>query len=98
MHRFCAHCHREFTRADFVKEQSRGMEAERRASGLEGVRFLYYHCPACDFDDIFVDIHPLEGESDEEFRQRREALEAAARRVHADEVKIVVADRRLPEA
>jgi hypothetical protein len=93
MQRFCAHCHREFTREDFVKEQSRGMEAERRAYGLQGVRFLYYRCPACGFADIFVDIHPLAGESAEEFRQRRESLEAAARRVHADDVEIVVAER-----
>src|SRR2546430_12676405 len=93
MIRTCGHCQRQFTRADFVKEQSRGMEAERRAYGLEGVRFLYYRCPACDFADIFVDVHPLEGESPEEFRRRREALEEAARRVNADDVEIVVADR-----
>jgi hypothetical protein len=96
MRRFCAHCHREFTREDFVKEQSQGMEADRRASGLEGVRFLYYRCPDCSFDDIFVDILPLEGESEEEFRQRKEALEEAARRINAKNVEIVLAERRGP--
>jgi len=69
------------------------MEAERRANGLEGVRFLYYRCPGCGLADIFVDVHPLEGESAEDFRQRRDELEAAARRVHGEDVEIVVTDR-----
>jgi hypothetical protein len=93
MTRFCAHCYREFTRADFIKEQSRGMEAERHAYGLEGVHFLYYRCPDCGFDDIFVDVHPLEGESDEDFRRRRDELDAAARRVDAPRVEIVLVER-----
>jgi hypothetical protein len=93
MMRTCAHCQRQFTREDFVKEESRGMEAERRAHGLEGVRFLYYRCPDCGFADIFVDVHPLDGESAEDFRQRRHDLEIAARRVHGDDVEIVVTDR-----
>jgi hypothetical protein len=93
MHRFCAHCYREFTPADFVKEESREMEAERRAHGLEGVRFLYYRCPDCDFADIFVDIHPLPGEGDEQFQRRRDALEVAARKIHAQDVKIVLMER-----
>ena len=93
MHRFCAHCYREFTRDDFVKEASRGMEAERRAYGLEGVRFLYYRCPDCHFADIFVDLHPLPGEGTEEFQQRRNALETAARKIHAQGVEIVLLER-----
>ena len=36
MLRVCSHCHRPFTRDDFVKEESKGMEAERKALGLEG--------------------------------------------------------------
>ena len=82
MQRSCAHCDREFTRADFVKEQSRGMEAERRACALEGVRFLYYRCPACSRDDIFVDVLPLPDEAQDDFAARREAREAVVRRLH----------------
>jgi hypothetical protein len=93
MHRFCAHCYREFTPEDFVKERSQGMEAERRAHGLEGVRFHYYRCPDCSFADIFVDVLPLEGESEEDFRRRRDELEAAARRIYADDVEIILVER-----
>ena len=93
MHRFCTHCYREFTPAEFVREESRDMEAERRAHGLEGVRFLYYHCPDCGLSDIFVDIHPLAGEGIEAFRERRNALEVAARQIHARDVEIVLLER-----
>ena len=93
MIRFCAHCYREFTRADFVKEESRGMEAERHAYGLEGIRFLYYRCPDCEFADIFVDLLPLEGESAEEFGHRRDLLENVIRRVHAPAVEIVLVEK-----
>ena len=57
MIRLCPQCNRQFTPHDFYKEESRGMEAERRAFGLQGVRFLYYHCPDCHTDDIFIDVH-----------------------------------------
>ncbi len=93
MIRFCAHCGRQFSREDFVKEESQGMEADRRRWGLEGVRFLYYRCPACRFDDIFVDLLELPGEGAEEFRQRRDALEEAARRINAEQVEIVLVER-----
>jgi hypothetical protein len=58
------------------------MEAERRAAGLEGVRFLYFHCPACGMDDILVGVLPLPGESREDFIERRDALQDAVRRLH----------------
>jgi hypothetical protein len=93
MHRECSHCHRPFTSQDFVKEESRGMEAERKALGLEGVRFLYYSCPACHYADIFVDVHPLADETSEEFRARRAELEAAVQEIHADNVGVVLTAR-----
>src|SRR5437773_5202785 len=74
MIRLCPQCNRQFTPHDFYKEESRGMEAERRAFGLEGVRFLYYHCPDCHTDDIFIDLHSLEDESPYGFQQRRADL------------------------
>jgi hypothetical protein len=63
------------------------MEAERKAAGLEGVRFLYYRCPACGVDDIFVDILPLEGEAHADYLKRRDAMEAAVRQLHDGSTK-----------
>ena len=48
MIRECTQCHRPFTPKDLAKEESKGMEAERKARGLEGLLFRYYTCPACD--------------------------------------------------
>jgi len=94
MHRECSHCQRSFTASDLVKEESRGMEAHRKALGLEGVRFLYYSCPGCGFDEIFVDIHPLDGEKPEDFRRRRRDLETAVRDFHGDGIKAVLSEWR----
>ncbi len=93
MFRECTHCHRQFTPGDLVKEESKGMEADRKALGLEGVRFLYYACPECGYADIFVDIHHLPGESLEDFQARRAGLEAAIKQIHADRVEVVVLER-----
>jgi hypothetical protein len=93
MMRECSQCHRPHTAQDFVKEESKGMEAERKALGLEGVRFLYYTCPACNHAEIFVDLHPLGGESDEHYRTRRSELEAAVQELHATNVGITLTER-----
>ena len=93
MQRECSHCRRKFTPQDFVKEESKGMEAERRTLGLEGVRFLYYTCPECGFADIFLDIRHLPGESDDDFHSRRGELEATAREIHAEKVDVVVSEK-----
>jgi hypothetical protein len=93
MHRECLQCHRRFTAQDFVKEDTHHMEAERRALGLEGVRFLYYSCPACGYADIFLDIHHLKDETDEEFQRRRADLEAAVRQVHGEKTAVVITER-----
>jgi hypothetical protein len=73
-----------------VCEESTCMEQERRAAGLTGVRFLYYHCPNCGMNDIFVDILPLPGETVEDFEKRREEMETVVRQLHADRVEAVV--------
>ena len=93
MNRACRHCHRQLTAQDFVKEESKNMEADRKSLGLEGVRFLYYTCPDCKHDDIFLDIHHLEGESPEAFQKRREALEAAVRQTDAEKVEVTITER-----
>lgn len=84
MQRECTRCSRPFAPQDLSRDDSRGMERERKAAGLEGVRFLYYHCPSCGTDDIFVDVLPLDGESAQDFQRRREELEAVVRRLHAE--------------
>ena len=88
--RKCSHCHKLLTPNELAKEESKGMEAERKALGLHGVRFLYYNCSDCGYADIFVDVHPLVGEAVERFRQRRQELESTVRQLHAERVEIVV--------
>jgi hypothetical protein len=69
------------------------MEAERKALGLEGVLFRYYTCSGCGNADIFVDVLPLPEESEEQFRVRRDELEAAIRQLHGAEVAVVLVER-----
>jgi hypothetical protein len=90
MHRECTSCHRPFAPADLCREESKNLLAERKAAGLEGVRFLYDRCPGCGTDDIFVDILPREGEFAEEYEARRADMEEVVRALHADGVDAVV--------
>jgi len=91
--RECSHCHKPLSPQELAREESAGMEAERKALGLQGVRFLYYNCTGCGYADIFVDIHPLEGETHDAFRQRRRELETTVRQLHADRVEVVVTEK-----
>ncbi len=93
MIRVCRHCSRPFTAQDFVKEESKNMEADRKRLGLEGVRFLYYTCPACKYDDIFLDILHLDGETPEQFQKRRDALEEAIRVTESEKVDVTLTER-----
>jgi hypothetical protein len=86
MKRECTRCGRPFTPPDLARTESKNMEADRKAAGLEGVRFLYYRCP-CGTDDIFVDILPRPDEPAEAFDRRREEMEAVVREMHADHVQ-----------
>jgi hypothetical protein len=81
MQRACTRCSRQFTPGDLVRPYSKDMEAKRRAAGLTGLRFLYYSCPDCGIGDIFVDVLPLDGESPDEFCQRRQDMEAVVSRL-----------------
>ena len=94
MMRECTQCHRPYTPQDLAREESKGMEAERKARGLEGLLFRYYTCPACNRADIFIVLAPLEGESPESFQLRRDALEAQVAELHAEHVAVVVQERR----
>jgi hypothetical protein len=73
-----------------VREVSHGMERERKALGLDGVRFLYYTCSGCGYADIFVDVHAIAGETTEQFQQRRRELETTVRQLHAERVEVIV--------
>ena len=93
MHRQCPLCHKNFTRDELARQASKGMEAERKAKGLAGVLFRYYTCSACGHACIFVDIHPLEGESDEAFRHRKDELDAVIHQTHGNGVEAVLVAR-----
>jgi hypothetical protein len=93
MMRTCSHCQRPFTPQDLSKEESKGMEAERKALGLQGVLFRYYTCPACHYADIFLDVTRLKGETEDDYRRRRAELEATARNLHSERVEVVIDER-----
>jgi len=96
MRRECTRCHRAFTPTDLAKEESKGMESQRKSAGLEGVRFLYYRCPNCVHDDIFVDVLPRPDETVENYVIRKAAMEDAARTMHSEEVEVVVTPVKQP--
>ena len=96
MSRPCTRCRRPFELADLSREETHNLEAERAAAGLDGVKFLYFHCPACSMDDIFVAVLPLDTEFAEDFEARRAAMEAVVRGLHADHVAAVVVPLNAP--
>ena len=57
------------------------------------MRFLYYSCPHCGLDAIFIDIVRRAGESVDDFCTRRADLEAAVAQVHSDNVGVVLTER-----
>jgi hypothetical protein len=69
------------------------MEADREALGLHGVRFSYYACSACGTVNLFMEVHPVEGETYEEFRQRRDDLRGAVRQLDGDGVEVAFIER-----
>jgi hypothetical protein len=89
MRRVCARCGREFTPKDLARDDSRTLEAERKAAGLQGVRFLSYQCP-CGASDLFVDVLPRDDEFAEDFERRKAEMEATARRLNASHPEALV--------
>ena len=96
MHRDCTRCRRPFTLADMSREETDNLEVGRKANGLEGVNFLYFHCPVCEMNDIFVAILPLEMEFAEDYHARREAMENVVRGLHGDDIEAVVIPLKAP--
>lgn len=93
MNRQCSCCRRMFTRDDFLREESRSLEADRKAARLQGVHFFDYRCPACGNEDVFLDVVRIDGESDEEFQARKAELETAAEQARTDWLEVVVVPR-----
>src|SRR3979411_2071704 len=89
MNRECTRCQRPFTPEDLSQTESRNMEAERKSAALEGVRFVYYHCP-CGMNDIFVDILPVQNERRADFEKRRTEMEEVVQQMHGKGVEAVV--------
>src|SRR4051812_49421609 len=96
MLRQCTGCGRLFGPPDLARDVSRGMESERKAAGLVGVRFLYYRCPTCHTEDIFIDILPREGESPEDYATRHAAMLTAARGLQTEKTDVVVVPVKPP--
>jgi len=97
MSRDCTRCCRPFVLEDLSREETSNMESQRKASGLEGVKFLYFHCSACGMNDIFVAILPLPTEFVPDYEARRDAMEKVVRDLHADGVEAVVVPLKAPE-
>jgi hypothetical protein len=96
MQRDCTRCRRPYALSDLSREETGNLEAQRKEAGLEGVKFLYFHCPACGMDDIFVAILPLATEFAEDYEARRATMEKVVRGLHADSVGAVVVPLRSP--
>ena len=96
MPRACTRCRRPFAPSDLCREETGNLEAQRKEAGLEGVKFLYFHCPACGMDDIFVAILPLATELAEDYEARRSAMETVVRGLHADGVEAIVVPLKAP--
>jgi hypothetical protein len=79
-------------RPNLLKRRSMAMEAERRAKGLDTFRFRYYTCPSCGYDDVFLDVVALPGESPEDLHRRTRDLERLARKLHADRTEVIVSE------
>jgi DNA-directed RNA polymerase subunit RPC12/RpoP len=90
MIRKCTNCQKDFTPDELSREESKGMEIERKAMGLEGVLFRFYSCSTCGQACIFVDILSLEGESDDAFGHRRAELEAVINQAEGERIKAVL--------
>jgi len=93
MQRECSKCGEPFAARDLVKDRSKEMEAERKAKGMQGVRFVEYTCSHCGQDDIFVDILQLDNESPEEFQVRKATLEADLKQLHGSQAEVVLKTR-----
>jgi hypothetical protein len=86
----CWECRSKLGRVDVLEEQSRQMEAARRVFDLKGLHFRYYCCSSCGHDNVFLVLIALPGETTDEMRRRRTALEMEIDGVRAWRTTVVV--------
>jgi hypothetical protein len=94
MTRECLQCHQRFTPHDLSKDISKKIEAERKSCGVEGILFRCYVCPSCGRENLFIDLHALEGESTRQYKERRHNLEITVKRSPKAGVRVGVTDKR----
>ncbi len=56
-------------------------------SETDGVRIYSHVCPACDGDNVVIEVYPVDGESEAAFRHRRKTV----KRTHAGHGSVVAA-------
>jgi hypothetical protein len=93
MMRQCLHCRQPLHPGDLAKDVSKEIEAKRKASGVSGILFRCYVCSHCGKENLFVDLHPLEEETLDEFKHRRDELEATIRQSLQPGLRIALVDR-----
>ena len=93
MMRECLHCHQRFAPGDLSREVSKEIEAERKSCGLGGILFRCYECTHCGRENLFVDVHPLQGESPNAFKRRRSELERAIRQSPREGVAVTLMEK-----
>ncbi len=63
------------------------------AAGVEGVLVRVYTCSHCQKDDVFLDVCPMPGESNEAVRKRKRELESVVRQIPKGDADVVLAER-----
>jgi hypothetical protein len=94
MIRECLYCRQRFTPSDLAKRVSRKIEAERKSSGLRGFLFRCYVCSRCGQENLFVEFHPLQGETTYDLNRRRDDLEATIKQSRQGGVLVTLVERR----
>jgi hypothetical protein len=56
--------------------------------------FRCYVCSNCGHENLFVDLHPLEGEPAEDYQRRCREMEASIRQVRPAGVDVALIDKR----
>ena len=93
----CLHCSHAFMTSELSRDASKAIEAEREALGIEGVFFRCYACVECGHENLFLDVHRLEGESLAAFRSRRAEFESSIRQTPHESVEVAIVSSDAPD-
>jgi hypothetical protein len=88
----CVHCLRRLSNENLLVRESLGMEEARASLGLHGVRFRYYSCSRCGHDSVFLEIVRLPGDTHQDLRARKDAMNQAAREFRAPHTTVLVVE------